>query len=126
MVAVRKVVKGKVYDTESARLVCSAGGLALFAKRTGEYFLSDGAASVDPVGFERAAEWARTAMGRAEWSEEFGRCDGADGTAHIHASVSVAAKRALEVESKRTGESQSAVIERLIMAAAGGSDGRSR
>lgn len=121
----RKVVKGKVYDTETARLVCKRGGLALFGKRTGEYFLSDGSTSIDPVDFKRAAEWAEPAMGAEKWNEEFGDTKDDGGTAHIHASVSAAAKRALEMESRRTGESQSAVIERLILSTAGGADGRS-
>lgn len=34
----RKVINGKVYDTEKAELIVESGGLKLFKKRTGEYF----------------------------------------------------------------------------------------
>lgn len=34
----RKVFKGRVYDTESARFICSTGTSDIYRKKTGEFF----------------------------------------------------------------------------------------
>lgn len=140
----KKVIKGKLYDTDKAAEVAewSEGSPSdfryieetLYRKRTGEYFLYGyggpmtryceqvgdaygyGAAIV-PVSYDEARTWGEEHMDADAWQEEFGPAPdaGDGGTSHIHATVSEAARRKLENECKRTGENRSAVIERLLL-----------
>lgn len=145
----KKIINRKLYDTETARKVAEREEYGpgdfkyvietLYAKRSGAYFLhgygnaaSRYAERVDasswrsgerivPLTFDEAAEWAEEAMGADAWQEEFGPADEGGSKATISASVSSSAKSLLELESRRTGESQSAVLDRLIMSGLGGS-----
>lgn len=141
----KKVISGRLYDTETAREVGEwdngLGGRdfgleveTLYRKRTGEYFLHGwgGAASryakqvgtnawgsgaeIRPLTYEQAREWAERRLDADAYQEEFGPAPEGEGEAvHVHATVSETARRALDAEAARTGESRSAIIERLLL-----------
>ena len=139
----RKIIRNKLYDTETATEVAewSDGYVndfryieeTLYRKRTGEYFIygyggpmtryaervgdSYGyGESIIPLGYDEARSWGEEHMDPDAWQDEFGPADDvSDTVVHIHATVSEAARRRLETECKRTGENRSAVIERLLM-----------
>ena len=140
----KKIINGKLYDTETATEVAewSDGAVSdfryieetLYRKRTGEYFLygyggpmsryservGDAfgyGSEIVPLGYGEASAWGEEHMDADEWQAEFGPAEdsGSDAVVHIHATVSEAARQLLETEGKRTGESRSAVIERLLL-----------
>lgn len=140
----KRVIKGKLYDTEKATEVAEWSDGApsdfryieetLYRKRTGEYFLygyggpmtqyservgnAYGYGSrIVPLAYEEACSWGEDHMGADEWQAEFGPAEdsGSNAVAHIHATVSETARQLLETECKRTGETRSAVIERLLL-----------
>ena len=140
----KRIIKGKLYDTEKATEVAEWSDGApsdfryieetLYRKRTGEYFLYGYGgpmtqyservgnaygygAAILPISYDEARAWGEEHMDADEWQEEFGPAEDSapDSVAHIHATVSDAAKRMLETECKRTGETRSAVIERLLL-----------
>ena len=140
----KKIIGGKLYDTETAREVgewdngLSGGDFGLevetlYRKRTGEYFLHGwgGAASryakqvgtstwgagaeIRPLTYEQAREWAERKLDADAYQEEFGPAPEGDGEAvHLHATISEAARRALDAEAARTGETRSAIVDRLL------------
>ena len=141
----KKIIGGRLYDTETAREVGEwdnglGGGdfhsveETLYRKRTGEYFLygyggpmsryaepygSSGwqwGAEIRPLTYEEAREWAERCLDADDYQEEFGPAPEGEGEAvHLHATVSEAARRALDAEAARTGESRSAIVERLLL-----------
>ena len=143
----KKIIKNKLYDTDTANEVgywdnglyatdLDYCGETLFRKRTGEYFIhGDGGArsrysvadgngwrsgeQIVPLSYDAAREWAEKHLDADEYEAEFGPVSEDGGDAVVSARVSVAAKRALERESQRTGESQTAILERLLMTLAG-------
>ena len=130
----RKIINGRMYDTDTAKLVGSYqaevdGGSYIFGslcrKRTGEYFAdTDGTVlgmerTITPLSYDKAREWAESHLTADEYEAEFGPVSEGGGDEVVSARVSAAAKRALERESQRTGESQTTILERLLMALAG-------
>lgn len=88
----KKVIKGKTYDTKTAKAIASAvGGTwgdprgwseTLYRKRTGEYFLhgSGGSESsyaegeaIRPLTWDEAAEWARKNLDEEDSAAMFGK-----------------------------------------------------
>lgn len=143
----RKIIRGKSYDTGTAAEVGSwDNGLGrgdfglveetLFRKRTGEYFLHGwgGPASkyaracgqsswgsgerIMPLTSEAAMEWAEEHLGAEEYESEFGEVSEDGEQVVVSARVSPAAKRALEDEARRTGETMARVVERALLALA--------
>lgn len=130
----RKVINNRLYDTSTARLVGSHqaevdGGSYVFGdlyrKRTGEYFAETSGTLVGmertltPLTYDEAREWAERHLTAEEYEAEFGPVPEGEEGAVVSARVSAAAKRALEREAQRTGESQTGILERLLMALAG-------
>ncbi|WP_314944901.1 hypothetical protein [Olsenella uli] len=139
----RKIINGKAYDTETAHEVGGWGRGSygdfdsveetLYRKKTGEYFiyghggartryaktdeLGDwtGGSEIIPVSLDRARKWAEGHLDADEYETEFGPVSEDGGDEVVSARVSAAAKRALEREAQRTGESQTAVLERLLL-----------
>ncbi|MDN0055556.1 hypothetical protein [Collinsella ihumii] len=141
----KKVIKGRLYDTATATEVAelTEGGLrdvrrveeTLYRKRTGEYFLHcwGGPASryaerletncwgpgavITPLTYEQARDWAEGTMDADEWQREFGAAEDGPGNGQvdIHLVLSDEARRRLEHECKRTGETRSSVVERLLL-----------
>lgn len=143
----RKIIRNKMYDTETAHEVGGWGSGAygdfdsveetLYRKKTGEYFIHGhggartryaktdelggwtGGSEIVPVSLERAREWADEHLDADEYEAEFGEVPEGDGYEVVSARVSAAAKRALEREAQRAGESQTQVLERLLLALTG-------
>lgn len=139
----RKIIDGKSYDTGTAAEVghMSYGSTSdfryfeetLYKKRTGEYFLygyghamshyakqleqnSWGAGEkIVPLTYEAAQRWAEENLDADGYEAEFGPADEGGENVQIGVRVSPAAKAALDAECSRTGETRSAIIERLLL-----------
>ena len=138
----KKVIKNSVYDTETATLIGTwdngiyPGDLnhvseTLYCTKSGKYFLhGEGGArtqyakwhgntgtageEIRPMPYDDAKEWAQEHMGGDAYIAAFG--DPEDGERFQMAiSLSAAARRKLEMTRAETGESMSAIIERLIV-----------
>ncbi|ERL09800.1 hypothetical protein [Olsenella profusa] len=130
----RKVINNRLYDTGTARLVGSHqaevdGGSYVFGdlyrKRTSEYFVETSGTlvgmerTITPLSYDEAREWAESHLTAEEYEAEFGPVSEGGGDEVVSARVSAAAKRALEREAQRTGETQTAILERLLLSLAG-------
>lgn len=141
----KKIINGKKYDTETATEVFEwSEGIVtdfryveetLFRKKTGEYFLYGygGAASryarriednnyasgsaIIPLTYEAAWKWAEEHMPADDYEAEFGEVPEGDEVRQITARVSEAAAEKLRRMSSASGDTQSAIVERLIMEA---------
>lgn len=136
----KKVIKGKLYDTEKAtevgswhdgypsdfRYVCET----LYRKRTGEYFLHGeggpmsryaqscgqnqwtGGESITPLTYEAAKQWAEDHLDADEYEAEFGIPE-EDAEHDLHVIVSEAAWQAISRAATSEGITVRAIIERL-------------
>lgn len=59
----RKVIKGRLYDTNSARLIGTRKGISLYGTKSGCYFVASGP-SILPVTKEQAVRWSIDELGR--------------------------------------------------------------
>ena len=137
----KKIISKRKYNTETATEIGSWSSDAavsdfawyeetLYRKRNGEYFLhGEGHAAspsrrrsggmwasgedIVPLGVEEAREWAEDHLTVEEYEAEWG--EPADEDVLISARISLAAKRALEAEARRTGEQQQEIIDRLLL-----------
>lgn len=138
----RKVIKGKLYDTDKAVMVaeCSEGypsdfsyvSETLYRKRTGEYFLHGeggpmsryakscgqnqwtGGEAIKPLGYDEAREWAEDHLEADEYEAEFGIPE--EGAEHdLHVIISEAAWQALSRRAASDGVTVRAVVERLAL-----------
>lgn len=137
---VSKVINGKVYDTDKARLVadadngCLPGDLdyyceALYRKRTGEYFLHveggarsimakscgsnswSGSSEIRPLSYDAAEAWAEKNMDGDAYQEAFGEIEEDGGeTARLTFTLPAGLKERLEREAARQGTTMGAVI----------------
>ena len=122
----RKVIFGKVYDTNAASLVGSWDNgerdeeyvfTSLFRKRTGEYFIHtvDAAKNqaIFPLVYESARLRASKHLDNGVYEAEF--CGKIEDDSQVVASyrVSASTKAAIQREAARTGETQGQVIDRL-------------
>lgn len=84
----KKIIHGKMYDTETARLIKAEDSdsmyPSLYRKRTGEYFL--GGEGIEPLTYAQAKEWAEIAMTAEEYETEFGKVTEGE-LAHLHISL---------------------------------------
>lgn len=139
----RKIINGKAYDTDKATEVGeSTNGYGpsdfkyevetLYRKRTGEYFLHGYGHAMSryaeahgdncwgpgeriiPMSYEGAMKWAEERLDAEEYEREFGVVDDEGDVVAVSFRVPSAAKAALDRECSRTGESQSAIISRLL------------
>lgn len=137
----RKVIKGKLYDTATATKVAEYENMAdvrnfhwfcttLYRKRTGEYFLHGeggamspygrscgqnewcGGESIRPLTYDDAREWAETYLNADEYEAEFGIPD-EDAEHDLHVIVSEAAWQSISRAATRDGATIRAIIERL-------------
>ena len=139
----KKIIKGKMYDTDTARLVGEIGnGLSyrdfrwmeehMYCKRTGEYFLhgeggpasaycehmADGCRSngeeIRPLTVSEARKWAEENLSADEYQDEFGEV--AEDDSHTVLSISIRADVADVARRKaaEAGVSLSAYIESCI------------
>ena len=138
----KKVIGGKVYDTDTAKSVWSWDnglmpgdldwyGEELYLKRTGEHFLllQGGARSpmaratgcdswsggwqIVPASYSEARRWAEGHMDADAFQEAFGPVG--EGQAVVNSPVSAEAKARLVREAQRRGVSQAEIVEDLLM-----------
>lgn len=138
----RKVIRGKRYDTDAAREIAtwtrgSRRDFAyveetLYRKRTGEYFVWgaggpetryaervglsswQGGEAIVPLTYEEARQWMEEKATADEYEAEFGEIGEGGDAVTISVRVSEGAKAKLAREAARTGETQSEIVERLI------------
>lgn len=139
----KKIIKGKVYDTSTAQLVgewsngnytndfsyCSED---LYRKRTGEFFLHgeggpmskyakscgnnswSGGSKIVPLTYEAAQEWAEEHLTADEYEAIFGEVVEDDSRTVITLSMSVSAIERAKRAASQTGVSLSSYVESLI------------
>lgn len=140
----KKIIDGRKYDTNTATELAEwkAGWPremtrireTLYRKRTGEYFLlgeggpdSRYAVQTDlttfsegwrimPYTYDQARAWAEDRLDAGEYESIFGEVtEGDGGRVTVSMSISEQARARLRRESERTGESQSDIIDRLLL-----------
>ena len=143
----KKVINGKVYDTDTARKVgCIDYGLGdrlfgwsetLYVKRTGEYFLygeggpgskysvqigvnqSSGSTKIFPLAYDDACKWAEENLDGDEYIAEFGAIaeDGTNARLALYLPTSVIERA--KRKAAQDGTTLSAYVESLIAASLG-------
>ena len=139
----KKIIRGKVYDTDTAREVGSwnSGHYAndfawyaetLYQKKTGEYFLhgEGNAASpyrqrcydmwaagdqLVPIGYDEARQWAEEHLSADEYIADFGDPGEGGEDVQILVKVSPKAKAMLDELRSRAGITLSQAVERFII-----------
>ena len=140
----KKIIDGRKYDTDTATELAewkagwpremSRMRETLYRKRTGEYFLlgeggpeSRYAVQTDlatfsegwrimPYTYEQARAWAEDRLDADEYESIFGEVtEGDGGKVTVSMSISEQARAKLRRESERTGESQSDIVDRLLL-----------
>lgn len=134
----KRIINGKVYDTEKAQLIAEAhhdnikdaNGKSLkqwfYRKKTGEFFVQvDGAAielqnifqnsykpnaGIYPLTYEQAQRWAERELTAEQWEEIFG--DPEDDDTQVSVNLSMTAKKAnmLKQNAAKAGMTVSAYI----------------
>ena len=142
----KKIIKGKKYDTETSELVAEweADFLPndfywyreqLYKKRTGEYFvygegnglsryatpvgLSGGkwGCAIIPIGYDEAREWLEEKGDADQYEAEFGEVSDDDGESVVlSVRVSPAAKTALDRLASQTGRSKGEIVTDALLA----------
>lgn len=112
----KKVIRGRLYDTETAKSIGSASdtGETLYRKRTGEYFLTSGDRIIKPLAYTEAKEWAENALDGDEWFAEFGEPEENGDKTTMNISVTVGAADIVKRAAQKKGKSVSETIEALI------------
>ena len=139
----KKVIRGRVYDTETAIEIGSTYGGAeyrndfnyweeiLYKKRTGEYFLycfggalsqygewhgnSGGSGEkIKPLPYDEAKKWAEEALDGDAWIKEFGEPQEDMDRVQIQISMTVGAVNKVKRAAQKRDKSVSETIEMLI------------
>lgn len=142
----KKVINGKVYDTETAKKVASWYSSyarndfhyyeeELYQKKTGEFFLYGegnaaspyskscgqnewcGSEKIQPLTYKEAQEWAENHLDGDEYCEIFGEPDESGEAVTLGLNVSAAAAAKLKAEAAKLGIPQGKLLERWIMEA---------
>lgn len=111
----KKVIRGRLYDTETAKPIGSTSGTGetLYRKRTGEYFLGAGD-RIKPLAYDEARKWAENALDGDEWFAEFGDLEENGDKTTLNISITVGAADIVKRSAQKTGKSVSEMIETLI------------
>lgn len=110
----KKIIKGKVYETEKASLVGSSSDASLYRKRTGEYFMYDGE-RITPLGYDEAARWAADHLPHDEYQAAFGDAEGGD-YERLNLFISSSSVSKVRHAAARKGVSLSAFVEDIFSA----------
>ena len=139
----KKIINGKVYDTEKAKQVASYSNAGswrdfqhyeetLYLKKTGEYFLfgeggpmtryarSDGQNSwtggerIEPLTYAAAMEWAEEHLTASEYESIFGEVEEDDSKVLTTFNLTRATVEKLRRESQERGMSLSALVEEKL------------
>ena len=136
----KRIIKGKVYDTDTAKLIAEASASCahsdfgyweeeLYQKKTGEYFLHgaggpaskyarhveinswSGGQQIIPLTYEAAREWAEKELGANEYISIFGDPgEGDDGSEIMTISIPKAVAKKIRQEASQNGASISSTI----------------
>ena len=137
----KKIINGKIYDTDTARHVAFAAGgdgfsswqEDLYQKRTGEYFIhgkggpmtkyahyvdgnnmwSEGE-KIIPMGAEKARTWAEEHLEADEYAEIFGMPDEGEGKAALCIQIDAALMARLRAMAAEDGISLTACVEDIL------------
>lgn len=112
----KKVIRGRLYDTEKAKGIGSASdtGETLYRKRTGEYFLTSGDRIIKPLAYTEAKEWAENALDGDEVAAEFGEPEENGDRTTLNISITVCAAEIVKKAAQKKGISVSETVETLI------------
>ena len=139
----KKIINGKVYDTETARELGSWSNMAdrrdfaqfdeiLYRKKTGEFFLYgeggpatkyavaegtnswSGGSRIMPMSFSEARAWAEEHLDGDKYEEIFGAVTEDESRVQVCYSLSAAAVETIKRRAAEAGISASAYIESLI------------
>lgn len=124
----KKVIRGKVYDTSTAKKLgmrwigaefSRSGWEELYRKKTGEFFTlyhsySDNSEVIEPITYEEAQRWAEEHLDSNDYTSIFGEPeeDSTKTALNIYIRNDTAAK--LKAEAGRQGVSIGELIERLM------------
>lgn len=139
----KKIIAGRIYDTESARMIgefefSGRGDFhwykeTLYLKKTGEFFMHGigNAASpyrtavaqsewsegekIIPLTYETARTWCEEHIPAEEYVAIFGEPEDEEGSARLHVLVSANAMARLKKAQSREGKPMSQIIEDLIL-----------
>ena len=139
----KKVIRGRLYDTNTAKPIGSTFGGAelstdfhyweetLYKKRTGEYFLccfggamskygvwhgnaGEPGTAIKPLAYDEAKAWAEKALDGDEWIAEFGDPEENGDKTTMNISVTVGAADIVKRAAQKAGKNVSEMIETLI------------
>ena len=142
----KKIIHGKVYDTEKAAFVARADHeniidatgntckQALYRKKTGEFFvnLESGTSitlhnifqhdyrqgrKIYPLNYEQAMKWAETELPADKWTEIFGDPEDDAEDEKMTVRLSAAAAAKLAREAAKNGIAKQAMLEKWILEA---------
>ena len=115
MKSMKKVIRGRVYNTATASEIGSTSGTGetLYRKRTGEYFLGAGD-RIKPLAYDEAKTWAEKALDGDEWIAEFGNLEENGDRTTLNISITVGAADIVKRAAQKKGKSVSETIEVLI------------
>ena len=142
----RKIIEGKLYDTETARMVgewANAGSWRdfnhmeeqLYRKRTGEFFLYgeggpatkyavsagqntwSGGSRIIPLSYENARQWAEEHLDAEEYAEIFGMPDESDEKVALNVMIPADLAAMLRTRAAEQGESLTSLVVGLLSAA---------
>lgn len=124
----KKIIKGKVYDTSTAKKLgmrwvgaefSRSGWEELYRKKTGEFFTlyhsySDNSERIEPLTYEEAQRWAEEHLDGDDYISLFGEPeeDATKVALNIYIHAHVAAK--LKAEAGRQGVSIGELIEKMM------------
>lgn len=137
----KKIINGKLYDTNTAKELgmggasCSARDFryyveTLYRKRTGEFFLHGkggpaskyadrvgdmmtGGEKIIPIDLKQAMAWVEENLRAEEYQEIFGAPDGGE-EEHLHVALDASLMTALRVRAAEQGMSVTATLEEIL------------
>ena len=112
----KRIINQKRYNTDSARVVATAGKITLYRKQTGEFFFCDGL-NITPVTLEEAGAWGKENMAEEDYSRIF-LGNGGDGKKQINVTVSMETYNRLRLMQMTQKKDLNKIIEELIINAA--------
>ena len=112
----KRIINQKRYNTDSARVVATAGKVTLYRKQTGEFFFCD-ELNIIPVTLEEAGAWGKENMAEEDYNRIF-LGNGGDGKKQINVTVSMKAYNKLRLMQMTQKKDLNKIIEDLIFSAA--------
>ena len=112
----KRIINQKRYNTDSARVVATAGKITLYRKQTGEFFFCD-ELNIIPVTLEEAKSWGKENMSGEDYNRIF-LGSGGDGKKQINVTVSMETYNRLRLMQMTQKKDLNKIIEELIINAA--------